>query len=69
MLTAALTGYGTAFSLILAIGAQNAFVLREGLMRVHVFWLCLLCALSDALALPMPKMFDSPSILPQRAPL
>lgn len=48
MLTAALTGYGTAFSLILAIGAQNAFVLRQGLLRAHVFALCLFCALSDA---------------------
>lgn len=48
MLTAALTGYGTAFALILAIGAQNAFVLRQGLMRAHVFWVCLVCATSDA---------------------
>lgn len=49
MLGAALTGFGTAFSLILAIGAQNAFVLRQGLQRSHVFVLCLFCALSDAL--------------------
>jgi len=48
MIGAALTGFFTAFSLILAIGAQNAFVLRQGLLRQHVFWLCLLCALSDA---------------------
>jgi L-lysine exporter family protein LysE/ArgO len=48
MLQAALTGFGTAFALILAIGAQNAFVLRQGLMRSHVFWVCLICALSDA---------------------
>tara|TARA_R110002051_G_scaffold57104_5_gene105840 strand:+ start:4972 stop:5574 length:603 start_codon:yes stop_codon:yes gene_type:complete len=45
----ALTGFATGFSLILAIGAQNAFVLRQGLARQHVFWLCLLCAASDAL--------------------
>jgi L-lysine exporter family protein LysE/ArgO len=45
---AALTGYLTALSLILAIGAQNAFVLRQGLIGRHVFALCLLCALSDA---------------------
>lgn len=45
----ALTGFATGFSLILAIGAQNAFVLRQGLARAHVFWLCLLCATSDAL--------------------
>ncbi len=49
MFTAASTGFITAFSLILAIGAQNAFVLRQGLMRAHVFWLCLLCAASDAI--------------------
>jgi L-lysine exporter family protein LysE/ArgO len=49
MLTAALTGFATGFSLILAIGAQNAFVLRQGLLRAHVVWLCLLCAVSDAI--------------------
>ncbi len=49
MITAAVTGFATGFSLILAIGAQNAFVLRQGLARAHVFWLCLLCAVSDAL--------------------
>jgi L-lysine exporter family protein LysE/ArgO len=49
MFTAALTGFGTGFSLILAIGAQNAFVLRQGLLREHVFWVCLVCALSDAI--------------------
>lgn len=49
MLGAGLTGFATGFSLILAIGAQNAFVLRQGLIRQHVFWLCLLCATSDAL--------------------
>lgn len=36
-------------SLIIAIGAQNAFILRQGLLREHVFVLCLICALSDAL--------------------
>jgi len=49
VLAAALAGFGTGFSLILAIGAQNAFVLRQGLARAHVFWVCLVCALSDAL--------------------
>ena len=49
MLSAAGSGFATAFALILAIGAQNAFVLRQGLMQAHVFWLCLLCALSDAI--------------------
>ena len=49
LLTAAVTGFGTGFSLILAIGAQNAFVLRQGLLRAHVFWVSLICALSDAI--------------------
>ncbi|WP_106744216.1 LysE/ArgO family amino acid transporter [Yoonia maritima] len=49
MFSAAITGFFTGFSLILAIGAQNAFVLRQGLARNHVFLLCLLCAGSDAL--------------------
>jgi L-lysine exporter family protein LysE/ArgO len=43
-----LAGFALGFSLILAIGAQNAFVLRQGLARRHVFWVCLTCALSDA---------------------
>lgn len=49
MTGAAVTGFATGFSLILAIGAQNAFVLRQGLLHQHVFWLCLFCAGSDAL--------------------
>lgn len=49
MISAVVTGYLTAFSLILAIGAQNAFVLRQGLLRSHVFVLCLFCSISDAL--------------------
>jgi L-lysine exporter family protein LysE/ArgO len=49
MISAATTGFFTAFSLILAIGAQNAFVLRQGLLRQHVFAICLFCAVSDAI--------------------
>ena len=41
-------GFSLGFSLILAIGAQNAFVLKQGLLRQHVFWICFICALSDA---------------------
>ena len=47
-LAALAAGFGTSLSLIMAIGAQNAFVLRQGLRRQHVFWVCLFCALSDA---------------------
>ncbi len=48
MLEAALTGFLTALSLILAIGAQNAFVLRQGLRGEHVGPVVAVCALSDA---------------------
>lgn len=41
-------GLALGFSLIVAIGAQNAFVLRQGLRGEHVFPVCLVCALSDA---------------------
>ncbi|MBY4014698.1 amino acid transporter [Rhodococcus fascians] len=43
-----LTGLGVGLSLIVAIGAQNAFVLRKGLQRTHVFPVVAVCALSDA---------------------
>lgn len=46
--TAALAGFGLGLSLILAIGAQNAFVLRQGLRRAHVLAVVLACAVSDA---------------------
>lgn len=47
-LLAALAGLGLGLSLIVAIGAQNAFVLRQGLLRRHVGAVVLVCALSDA---------------------
>jgi L-lysine exporter family protein LysE/ArgO len=46
-------GLGTGLSLILAIGAQNAFVLKQGLLRHHVFAVCLFCAVSDALLIAL----------------
>ena len=49
MLSAFLTGFFLGFSLILAIGAQNSFVLRQGLMSRHVFAVAVFCSLSDAL--------------------
>lgn len=48
ILAAFLPGFALGFSLILAIGAQNAFVLRQGLRREHVLAVVLACALSDA---------------------
>ena len=49
MLSIMASGFVLGFSLILAIGAQNAFVLRAGLMRRHVLPLVLVCAISDAM--------------------
>jgi L-lysine exporter family protein LysE/ArgO len=46
---ASVAGFFTGLSLIIAIGAQNAYVLRLGLMRHHVFAAVLFCAISDAL--------------------
>lgn len=48
MIESLLLGYSLGFSLILAIGAQNAFVLKAGLMRHFVLPITLLCAVSDA---------------------
>lgn len=47
-LAAALAGLGFGLSLIVAIGAQNAYVLRQGLRKEHVFVIVAICALSDA---------------------
>ena len=44
-----LSGLGLMFSLIIAVGAQNVFVLRQGLRREHVLPVVLICAASDAL--------------------
>ncbi len=49
MSQAILAGYAIGFSLILAIGAQNAFILRQGLRREYVLPLVLTCAVSDAI--------------------
>lgn len=44
-----LSGFLLGLSLIIAIGSQNAFVLKQGLKREHIFFICLFCALSDAI--------------------
>lgn len=44
-----LSGLGLMFSLIIAVGAQNVFVLRQGLRREHILPVVLICAASDAL--------------------
>lgn len=47
MLAAASSGFAIGLSLIVAIGAQNAFVLRQGLCRRHVLLVVAVCAVSD----------------------
>lgn len=49
MFEAAFAGFRLGFGLILAIGGQNALVLRQGIRREHVFAVCLFCAVSDAI--------------------
>ncbi|WP_347837978.1 LysE/ArgO family amino acid transporter [uncultured Planktomarina sp.] len=49
MTQAFFTGFITLMSLILAVGAQNVFILRQGILRRHVLTLCLFAAASDAL--------------------
>tara|TARA_B110000967_G_scaffold23533_1_gene21685 strand:- start:1590 stop:2210 length:621 start_codon:yes stop_codon:yes gene_type:complete len=49
MLSSFLTGFILGFSLIIAIGPQNAFVLRQGILGQNIFYVALFCALSDAL--------------------
>ncbi|MEO0670320.1 MAG: LysE/ArgO family amino acid transporter [Pseudomonadota bacterium] len=48
-MTSFVPGFLLSLSLILAIGAQNAFVLRQGLRRAHVLPVVMTCALSDAI--------------------
>ncbi|QJF50462.1 LysE/ArgO family amino acid transporter [Roseobacter ponti] len=49
MFIAVLSGFLLSLSLIIAIGPQNAFVLRQGLVQRHVFWVCSVCGLCDAI--------------------
>lgn len=49
MLTDFLTGLATGLALIVAIGSQNAYVLRQGILRQQVLPIVAFCALSDAL--------------------
>ncbi|MFG2981239.1 LysE/ArgO family amino acid transporter [Streptomyces sp. NPDC048258] len=53
IITAALAGFGTGLSLIVAIGAQNAFVLRQGARRHAVLAVVAICAVSDALLIAL----------------
>ena len=70
MYEAAFAGFRLGLGLILAIGAQNAFVLRQGLRREHVFATSLFCALSDAalITLGVSGFSLASSALPWLAP-
>ena len=48
-----IAGFSLGLSLILAIGAQNAFVLKQGLKKHHVFLVCSICAMSDAILIAL----------------
>lgn len=69
--TALTTGFALSFSLILAIGAQNAFVLRQGLRGQHVLPVVLVCAISDAILISV-GVFGFAAVaetLPRLAPM
>ncbi len=51
-------GFFTGFSLILAIGAQNVFVIEQGLKRQFIFIVCLICAISDLILIFIGKNDD-----------
>lgn len=53
MISPLLAGLGLGFSLIIAIGAQNLFVLRQGLRREHVVLVAAICAISDAILIAL----------------
>ena len=42
-------GFLTGLSLILALGAQNIFVIEQGLKRNYIFMVCLICSVSDVI--------------------
>lgn len=71
MLIVFLTGMATGLGLIVAIGAQNAFVLRQGLRGEHVLAVCLACALSDAILIVVgvTSFARIAALLPQLEPL
>ncbi|WP_194396157.1 L-lysine exporter [Microbacterium atlanticum] len=53
VLSPLVAGLGLGFSLIIAIGAQNLFVLRQGMRREHVLAVATVCAVSDALLIAL----------------
>ncbi|MET8152723.1 LysE/ArgO family amino acid transporter [Actinoplanes sp. NPDC049668] len=65
----ALAGFGFSLALIVAIGAQNAFVLRQGLRREHVLAVVAICAAADAMLMAAgiaglgAALTDAPTVL------
>ncbi|WP_136523994.1 LysE/ArgO family amino acid transporter [Geomonas ferrireducens] len=53
LLSPLLSGFGLGAGLIIAIGSQNAFVLRQGLKRQYVFTVCTICFLCDSLLISL----------------
>lgn len=53
MLLSLIKGFGTSCSLIIAIGAQNAFVIRQGLRQEHLLVTALLCSFIDAVLIAL----------------
>ena len=53
MISAFFTGFFLGISLIVAIGAQNAFILRQGIIGQHVFYVALFCAISDTILISL----------------
>ena len=49
MIPAFLTGFFLGLSLIMAIGAQNTFILRQGIIGQHIFYVAIFCAIADSL--------------------
>ena len=47
MLTTLFKGFAISGGLIVSIGAQNAFLLKQGLLKTHIFWVALLCFVCD----------------------
>jgi L-lysine exporter family protein LysE/ArgO len=52
-MTTFFAGFSLSLSLILAIGSQNAFVLKQGIKKQHVLLVCTICALSDAILISL----------------
>jgi L-lysine exporter family protein LysE/ArgO len=52
-MTTFFAGFSLSLSLILAIGSQSAFVLKQGIKKEHVLLICTLCALSDAILISL----------------